>query len=212
MEILYCSRCNKVVPPGGPDEGKYFMAGEEIVCPKCYYSMDAEDHTGATVLKAPRVERRGVGSRIGPAVRSQPAKPPTSKVMAAVGASAKPPTGRARAAGPGTPASSSSARLRAIRDSRAVTRLVLAVALMVAAVVCVVVVYFVVRARQQAPPDAGSAPGTSPGPRPGPEPPRPAPSPAPSPEPRPPLTRPPPETPKRATEALPGKGGGRRDA
>ena len=50
MEIIYCSRCGIQIPPGGMDEGRRFLQGDSIVCPKCYRKLSAEDHSGQTIM------------------------------------------------------------------------------------------------------------------------------------------------------------------
>jgi hypothetical protein len=36
MEIIYGSKCGKTIPPGGIDDGKRYIKGEEMLCPKGY--------------------------------------------------------------------------------------------------------------------------------------------------------------------------------
>jgi len=78
MDILYCSRCNRSIPPGGPDEGRYFKQGEDIICPKCYHKAKPHEHSGDTVPVEPLKDESLLGgSRITPAVSNRPPRPTT---------------------------------------------------------------------------------------------------------------------------------------
>jgi NPCBM/NEW2 domain len=91
MEIIYCSKCGTMIPPGGIDEGKYFLVEAEPVCPKCYESTPAEKHTGDTMLGEQKVERRkptdGVASQqrrgTPPSTQLAVRQRPSTKSMAA---------------------------------------------------------------------------------------------------------------------------------
>jgi hypothetical protein len=50
MDIIYCSKCGKMIPPGGPDEGKRYLVAGEPVCPKCYKQTPEGEHSGKTLL------------------------------------------------------------------------------------------------------------------------------------------------------------------
>lgn len=100
MEVVYCSKCKKAIPPGGPDEGRYFQLGDEILCPKCHRQLPAGAHTGATVATGhPPVDTlKPPSTRIGQAAKDQVAagRPSTSRIGMAVKDSSrtpvKPPT------------------------------------------------------------------------------------------------------------------------
>ena len=64
MDIVYCSKCGKMVPPGGPDEGRHFLVTGEPVCPKCYRKIPADQHTGSTMTAGDPV-----GPRPGPGLK-----------------------------------------------------------------------------------------------------------------------------------------------
>lgn len=91
MGLVYCSRCGRVIPPGGVDDGLYYQRGESAICIKCYKAIPEEERTGDTVATLP-VERKAA-SRIMPAVH-RPAsssaltpavkKQPTTRVLPAV--------------------------------------------------------------------------------------------------------------------------------
>jgi hypothetical protein len=50
LEILYCSVCGKMIPPGGIDEGKRYVKKGEPICPKCYRELPYEEHRGTTLV------------------------------------------------------------------------------------------------------------------------------------------------------------------
>jgi len=50
MEISYCSKCGKMIPPGGVDEGKRYLLDGETICPKCYRKLPLDEHTGNTMV------------------------------------------------------------------------------------------------------------------------------------------------------------------
>jgi hypothetical protein len=79
MEMTYCTRCGRAVPLGGIDEGKYFLVGGEPVCPACYRQVPEEEHTGDTVVKAPKTEGRGSSARLTPAVARRPVEAPAAR-------------------------------------------------------------------------------------------------------------------------------------
>ncbi|HOX05844.1 MAG TPA: PA14 domain-containing protein [Planctomycetota bacterium] len=197
MEILYCSRCNHAIPPGGLDEGRYFKLGEDLICPKCYHKAKADQHSGNTVpvdpvkdgrllgasrVTAPAEDGRPSGSRVGPAVKGR--KITSSATMPAVGQRRMTSSAAMRAARQHTPAeptpahrqpstkklpaaapssSTSSARLRSIRESNARMRLLLGLLLLAASVGTAAVIFFWTMRTKP-----GTGPGTSgPTPRPG---------------------------------------------
>jgi hypothetical protein len=57
MEIIYCSKCGQMIPPGGMDKGQRYIRNEEIYCPKCYKLLPPETHTGETIM----MEEKGIG-------------------------------------------------------------------------------------------------------------------------------------------------------
>jgi hypothetical protein len=169
MDILYCSRCNRVIPPGGLDEGRYFKLGEELICPKCYYKAKPGEHSGDTVPIEPIKDDRLLGAgRITPAERedtprhpttrvgqaAKPRKSTSTRVMLAV---SKPPTSRLMPAAPRGRAGASSARLRAAGGSSAMVRLALAAVVLV--VIVVVAALLLKRFHVESP---GPAPGGQP--------------------------------------------------
>ncbi len=72
MEIVYCSRCGRQVPPGGIYEGRYYLVADEPVCMDCAEGMSESELTASTILKVPTEERDR--------------KRPTTKLVARVGA------------------------------------------------------------------------------------------------------------------------------
>ena len=95
MEMTYCTRCGRAVPLGGIDEGKYFLVGGEPVCPACYRQVPEEEHTGDTVVKAPKTEGRGSSARLTPAVARRPVEAAAARRV---------PNRPRAAAAPGSPA------------------------------------------------------------------------------------------------------------
>ncbi|MHC4916327.1 MAG: LamG-like jellyroll fold domain-containing protein, partial [Planctomycetota bacterium] len=72
MEILYCDKCGQMIPPGGIEEGKYFLVNGEPVCPKCYKKMPPEAHTGKTLKGEQKVEPRRPSDALVPAKQKRP--------------------------------------------------------------------------------------------------------------------------------------------
>jgi DNA-directed RNA polymerase subunit RPC12/RpoP len=183
MELLYCSRCQRAIPPGGPDEGKHFQLGDEIICPKCYYKTKPGDHSGATVPVRPVSDERLLGAgRITPAEAARPHKPPTTKSPAF-----KPPTSRIMPAAK-RPPSASSSRLRAVREPNSRRRLAVPLGLAAGLIIAALAVFLWTRSRE---PDRPAGNGTRPigsgaQPLPAPDPGRPPGLPPPKPEPEPP--------------------------
>ncbi|HOX08341.1 MAG TPA: hypothetical protein PK280_18245 [Planctomycetota bacterium] len=58
MELIYCSKCGKMIPPGGPDEGKRYLRSGEPICPKCYQKAPDEERTGGTLMVSEGVAPR----------------------------------------------------------------------------------------------------------------------------------------------------------
>jgi hypothetical protein len=67
MEIVYCSRCGGMIPPGGIEEGKYVLVDDEPVCNACAENLPRVELERATPTQVPAAER----------------KRPTTKLMAA---------------------------------------------------------------------------------------------------------------------------------
>ena len=64
MGVIYCSKCRKVVPPGGVDDGLHYLVGDQPVCPDCYRQIPEEERTGDTVAKLDEVRERSPTSRL----------------------------------------------------------------------------------------------------------------------------------------------------
>ncbi len=87
MQIRYCSRCNKQIPPGGPDEGRHFISGGKLLCPACYRKIPAEEHSGSTLVRGDAVTKppttkvafRAPSSRVLTPAKRQPGVRPTSE-------------------------------------------------------------------------------------------------------------------------------------
>ncbi|HOX06094.1 MAG TPA: hypothetical protein PK280_06810 [Planctomycetota bacterium] len=60
MEIVYCSICGKMVPPGGADDGRHYVRNGEPVCPRCYRQLPPEEHSGTTVTASEPVRGRSL--------------------------------------------------------------------------------------------------------------------------------------------------------
>ncbi len=138
MDILYCSRCNRSIPPGGPDEGRYFRQGEDIICPKCYHKARPHEHSGDTVPVEPLKDESLLGgSRITPAVANRTPRPTTRvgpaakqrKTSTRVMPAARPASSHVMPAAR-RPSSKGSARLKSGRTSNAGLRTALVLLLM----------------------------------------------------------------------------------
>jgi hypothetical protein len=79
MEIIYCSKCGQMIPPGGIDEGKYRLVDDEPVCIKCYEKIPPEKHTGDTLLGEQKVERPKAGDELAPRPGRRPRTPPSTR-------------------------------------------------------------------------------------------------------------------------------------
>ncbi len=125
MEIVYCSNCGSMIPPGGIEEGKFFLVEEEPVCPKCYKNRPAEEHTGETLLGEQKVERRKPTDELVP--RPKRKSPPSTHSIPA----ARRPASRTMAAAKrGRAGSETMSRAGAGGRSRAVIALVAALLLL----------------------------------------------------------------------------------
>ncbi len=78
MEIIYCSKCGSMIPPGGLDEGRRYLKDDEPLCPKCYKSLPAEEHDGSTMVVSKGITER-LASQEPPEPDYSP-KPKTSKL------------------------------------------------------------------------------------------------------------------------------------
>jgi hypothetical protein len=58
MEIVYCSKCEKQIPPGGLHEGRYFVVGDEAVCLDCYEELPDNIREGSIQLFVPEANRK----------------------------------------------------------------------------------------------------------------------------------------------------------
>jgi hypothetical protein len=119
MEIVYCTQCGKVIPPGGVDEGKYYARGDDRICPACYRKTAASQHSGGTALVSPlEGERRSHSSRMGPAPRRKADSDSSAKFRALKAAAvqddgSRTPTSKIMVAARKKSSGHSSARLRA---------------------------------------------------------------------------------------------------
>jgi len=57
-EIVYCSECEKQIPPGGLHEGRYFLVREEPVCMECYEKLPDNVREGSIQLHVPDAVRK----------------------------------------------------------------------------------------------------------------------------------------------------------
>jgi hypothetical protein len=57
VEIFYCSRCGRQVPPGGIHEGRYYLVKDEPVCMDCAEGMSESELSASTILEVPTEER-----------------------------------------------------------------------------------------------------------------------------------------------------------
>ncbi len=58
MEIVYCSRCGNMIPPGGIEEGKYVLVDDEPVCNACAEKLPRVEMARATPTQVPTAERK----------------------------------------------------------------------------------------------------------------------------------------------------------
>jgi hypothetical protein len=120
MEIVYCTQCGKVIPPGGVDEGKYFARGNDRICPACYHKLSVNQHSGGTALVEPLEEERRPPimpsarrrSSGGSSAKLRAARPPELGEM-----EARTPTGQVAPVSRRKSASRTSSRLRAMGGS-----------------------------------------------------------------------------------------------
>ena len=57
-EIVYCSHCEKQIPPGGLHEGRYFLVREEPCCMDCYDELPDNIREGSIQLFVPETRRK----------------------------------------------------------------------------------------------------------------------------------------------------------
>ena len=91
MEIVYCSKCGKQIPPGGLYKGRYFVVSEEPVCMVCYDRLPENIREGSIQLFVPESNRRRPTATLSPG--PERAGTPTEKA-----ASDKPKPGAGKAA------------------------------------------------------------------------------------------------------------------
>ncbi len=58
MAIVYCSECEKQIPPGGLHEGRYFVVRDEPVCMDCYEELPDNIREGSIQLFVPESTRK----------------------------------------------------------------------------------------------------------------------------------------------------------
>ncbi len=76
MELIYCAKCGKKIPPGGPDEGKRYLVDGEPFCPKCYAQRPSDQQTGNTMVETdPVLTRRRTSCASMPAARRPGSQP-----------------------------------------------------------------------------------------------------------------------------------------
>ena len=81
MEVVYCSRCGGIIPPGGIDEGRHYLIEDEPVCLRCYRKLPEEEKLSATETRVPTLERLTSDSGVMAAVAGR--RPPSSKLTPA---------------------------------------------------------------------------------------------------------------------------------
>jgi hypothetical protein len=57
VEIVYCSKCRRQIPPGGMFEGRYYLVRDEPVCMDCAEGMSESELTASTILEVPTQAR-----------------------------------------------------------------------------------------------------------------------------------------------------------
>jgi hypothetical protein len=77
VEIIYCSECGQMIPPGGIDEGKRYLKSGEPLCPGCYRQLSEEEHSGTTMVVSDRIVEQLASAESEP---DYSPKPKTSKL------------------------------------------------------------------------------------------------------------------------------------
>jgi formylglycine-generating enzyme required for sulfatase activity len=64
VEIIYCSQCGDMIPPGGVDRGKHFIKNDQELCRKCYKKLPQQEHDGSTIMAGDGIDSRSPGQVI----------------------------------------------------------------------------------------------------------------------------------------------------
>jgi hypothetical protein len=78
MEIIYCSKCGSMIPPGGIEEGKHLLVDGEPVCGKCAGKLPQAELSRATPTQVPATERKRPTSKLMAAAHKSPGKLPAA--------------------------------------------------------------------------------------------------------------------------------------